>query len=362
MSTLKLLIRSLVRVYYQDNIGFFLVVLYLAFGVLRANEHIALATSIANSLTLTLLTIGLWSVYYLKSLGFIYKILNTKQYKFIRELLLYPKSKQFAWLFLVQLLIGLPAWGYAAFISLFNFQFGTYTNWLIMFGFLILANATITATTIYFLKKPTKEIQPGLWTRLISKNISLPYPIWYVRHLFVHEPMLAFLSKTGSLLLLLGSFYLYETDVYDWRLLAVGALFAFIINSILIYNYYEFNRKNYWTYNLPIPKPQIIISTLATLFILFIPEILLILINVPASINITDSVGLILFGVSIGYFLLNSLLLKPMLKENYGKRVFSLLVLMIFIIMYSIPLIIVDFILLALGAWILSRYYQFILR
>ncbi len=362
MGTLNVLIRSLVRIYYEANIGFFLIVLYLSFGVLQANEHIALATSIATSLPLTLLTLLLWGVYYLKSFGFIYKTLNTNQYKFIRELIKHSKSKQFIWLFAVHFVIGLPAWLYGGFISTFNFQIGAYINLVLMLGFLLMVNTAIVVATILLLKKPRRETQPGLWTKLIAKKISFPYYIWYIKHLFLHEPMLVFLSKSGSLIVLLGSYYLFKTDVYDWRLLAVGTLFSFSLNSMLIYNYYEFNLKNSWIFNLPRTQSQILLYTLLSIFIIFIPEMVLILIKQPTSLTIIDSVGLVIFNIALAYSLLNSLLLNPLAKDSYGKRIFYFLIALLFSIMYGIPLLITSLILVGFGIWVMSKYYKHILK
>ncbi|MCF6353284.1 MAG: hypothetical protein L3J06_09765 [Cyclobacteriaceae bacterium] len=359
MGSLKVLIKALVATFYKDNIGFFLVVLYLAFVLMRSTEHIALATAIATSLPLTLFTLLLWALYWLKAIGFMYKTINTSTYSFIRQLPLYSKLKQFIWLFIVTYIIGQPAWAYAVFISVFNFKHATYGLFALMMAFLFIANSFMVLAIMYMLQRPMREPSLGLWHKFISKKLSLPYPLWYVRHLFVHEPMLAFLTKAGSLMLLSGTFYLFTTDVYDWRLLGVGILFAFIINSMLIYNYYEFTIKNYWVYNLPRTHSQIIFTTLITNIILFLPETLFILFHLPQNIAFIHWGGLLLFQTFLSYFLFSSLLFKPIAKEDYGKRIFYLMVLLIFVLMYSTPLLFINLILLAFGIWIMGNYYRY---
>lgn len=361
MSLIKTLIRSLVRTFYEANMGFFLVVLYLAFGVMRSNEHIAIATSIASSLHLTLLTLLLWSIYYLKSYGFIFKILNKKSFLFLRHLAIQPKVKQFSRLFIINLLIGFPAWAYAGFISIFNFKYGTILNFSLMIGLLAVINAAITLRIITLLKQPIKEAYSGLLNKYVSKHFSITYPLWYIRHVFSHEPLLLFLSKAGSLMLLIGSYYLFETDVYDWRLLAVGVLFSFMLNSMLIYNYDEFNRTNYWVANLPLKHSKIISSSFITTTILFIPEIIFILFRHSKIISFSEGLGLLTFSLSMAYFLKSSMLLKPIRKENYGKRIFYLMIIMIFLIMYSIPLILLNLALIGSGIFIMSHYYKLII-
>jgi hypothetical protein len=360
MSSLNILIRSLVKTYYQANLGFFFIVLYVAFGLMRSIEHITLAKSIATSLPLTSLTLLGWSIYYLKGVGFIYKNLNKKAFRFLREFAIHQKSKQFYGLFIVHLCMGIPVWLYAAFISIFNFQLGTISNFALMLIFLVSINSFTTLMVIYHLKRPVKEIQPGYWYKFISTKINLSYPFWYIRHLFVHEPMLGLLSKLGSLLILLGTFYLFNTDGYDWRLLAVGVLFSFIINSMLIYNYYEFNKKNYWIYNLPLKTSIVALSTLLTITLLFIPELVLICTRLPISITSQDSIGILVLSVSLAYFLLGALSLKPISKDKYGIRVFYGMVIILFIIMYSVPPILLNIVLLGSGILMLKGHYRLI--
>lgn len=358
MSQLKVLVRSLVRTYYEANIGFFLIVMYLAFGVMRANEHIALAGSISTSLLLTLLTLLLWCVYFLKIFGFIYKTINLGSYKFIRQLALQSFHYQFSRFFTITFSMAMPAWFYAFFISSFNFTYKTYWLFVLMIGFLIMLNTILTLILIQLLKKPIREVNLGFWYKHISKKIILPSSFWYIRYLFVHEPLFTFLTKAASIFLLSVSFYLFETDVYDWRLLAIGSLFSFIVNSMLIYNFYEFNVKNYWIFNLPRTQTNIIFNSLITTSILFIPEVTILLVRMPLSVELINKVGLILYLICLAYFVLSTLLLKPITKDQYGKRVFILLVIMIFIIMYSTPLYIVNLILIALGVWIKSNFYK----
>jgi len=362
MSSLRVLIRSLVRVFYETNLGFFLIVLYFAFGLMGGNEHVAFATSIATSLPLTLLTLFLWSIYYLKILGFLYKIINQNSYTFIRQLSLHSLNKQFIWLFSIVFQMGMPAWAYAFFIANFNFTYHTYGLFILIIGFLIVINTLIVVIVIKLLKKPTREASLGFWHTHISKKISLPYSLWYIRHLFVHEPLLAFFTKASSLFLLSFSFYLFETDMYDWRLLAIGALFAFIANSMLIYNNYEFNAKNYWVFNLPRTRTSIISNSLITTSLLFVPEVIIILVRMPSIIALSDKTGLLLIQICLACFLLSTLLIRPVPKEDYGKRVFYVLIGMIFLIMYSISLITINLILLGISVYILTRYYNYILN
>ena len=354
---LNVLIKSLVYTFYRANLGFFLVVLYLAFFLMRGQDHIALASSIATSLPLTLFTILLWAIYWAKAMGFVHTAINIKKNSFMRQYVLYNKRTQLWLLFIVFAIIGLPALAYASFISTFNFTYNTYGLFALMLSFLLAVNTIASFYIMYRLRKPIREPSLGLWYRIISENFPLPFSLWYLRHLFTKEALSTFLTKSGSLTLLLGTNYLFKTDVYDWRLIGVGTLFSFLFNSMLIYDYFEFTTKNTWLNNLPRPTLSISISTLTTTVILFIPEIVFILFHFPNSLPLIDLAGLLLFDASFGYFILNSLLYKPILKEEYGKRIFYLMIIMIFSILYGVPLLITSLICIALGFGMMSKYY-----
>lgn len=362
MRVLTILIKSLVRTFYEANVGFFLVVLYLAFGLMSGTEHVALATSIATSLPLTILTIILWFFYWVKGFGFVVNTINRPSYKFIRQISLIKKNRQFALLFCVFALIGAPVWGYAVFIAAFNITYQTFTLLALMIGFLLIANTVLSVIIMQSLAGSMKDPKLGLWHKYISKRITLPYNLWFIRHLFVKEPMLIFLSKAGSLIIILGSIYLFKTDIYDWRLIAIGSLFGLMINSMLIYQSFEFTVKNYWVFNLPLKGKQIVISTITSTLFLFIPEILLMLIKMPSEFSALNTLGLLLMNVSLAYFILGTLIITPIAKEDYGKRIFYMLIGMVFLIMFSIPLLIIEFLLALFGIYVFNKFYQVMLK
>jgi len=126
MAVLKVLIKTLTTSFYKNNIGSFLVVFYIAFMLMRGQDHIELAKSISNSLSLTLLTLTLWGGYWLKIYAFIIKTIDKAPNHFLRQLSLCGTKKQFKWLFVVLFLMGAPAWAYAKFIAGFNIEFNTY--------------------------------------------------------------------------------------------------------------------------------------------------------------------------------------------------------------------------------------------
>lgn len=358
MNETKLLVRSLVRTYYESNVGFFLVVLYLAFGLMRSTEHIAIATSIATSWTLTLITLALWLLYGLKTTGYIYKTLQAKSYRVLRELALYRPQYQWKSLSIVHLTVLAPAWLYGIFIAYFSWQYGAYDRLVVMILFWVLLTITSTWLIIYTMKYPVWEKTLGIWHLWVGKRFALPHSLWYIRYIFVNEPLATFLAKVGSLLMLTGTFYLYGTDTYDWRLPAIGSLFAFAFNSMLVYGLFYFQAKNEWIIALPRKRIQLILSALGTLVFLFIPEMGIILGNAFVRTSPFIAFKLSAFVVALAFFWLGTLIRFPITREDYGKRIFYLSLLMVLVVMYSTPLLLINLLLFAIGGWCLYGSYK----
>lgn len=358
MHTIKILLRSIVRTFYTSNIGFFLVVFYLAFGLMRSTEHIAIASSISTSWPLTLLTIFLWLLYGVKANSFVWKSLQGKSYRILRDLALYHPNMQWLSLNLVYFSILAPAWLYGLFIGYFNLQYTTYDLLFVMIGFLVLLTLMSTFFTVYIIKKPVWEKQIGLWYRWIGKRFALPYAVWYIRNLFVNDPIATFLAKLGSLVLLVATFYLYSTDTYDWRLLGIGTLFAFTFNIMLLYGWYDFMTRNSWINNVPRQKSNIVLSATITFVILFTPEIILITANSFPMMSLINIFGLSLFMVAFALFWIGLLIQFPMSKEDYGKRVFYLTLVMVVVIMFGVPVWLIDTLFILIGSWGISGLYR----
>ena len=357
-SLIQLLTRSLVRTYYEANVGFFLVVLYLAFGLLRSTEHIVMANAIANSWPLTLLTSALWAVYGLKTIGFIYHMIQTKAYRVVRDLAFYPANQQWVSLTAVHFMLLFPVWAYGLFISYFAIVQVHFAHVVTLLLFLTILTIGSAGFTIQMLKQPTHESKPGLWHRWISHRWALPKFLWYVRHVFVHEALPTFFAKIGSLVLLAGSIHLYQTDTYDWRLLGVGTLFAFGFNTMLVYGHYAFNQQNEWEFNIPFQKTQLVLSSFGTWVILFIPEMVVIIFNTWNLTSVVNLFNLCLFMVALAFFWTGLLTRFTMSREAYGKRSFYLVLVLVVVIMFAVPLAVTNGVLLALGSWGLLGIYQ----
>lgn len=356
-SLIQILMRSLVRTYYEANVGFFLVVLYLAFGLLRTTEHIALATAISTSWPLTLLTLALWAVYALKTNAFVFKIFQIKPYRVVRDLAFYPSQAQWIGLSTVHFMLLLPAWAYGLFISYFAIVQVHYAHLVTLVLFLTVLTLSSVVFTIQLIKKPAYETKPGLWHLWISQRWVLPRYLWYVRYVFIHEPLPAFLAKLGSLVILAGSFYLYQTDTYDWRLLGVGTVFAYAFNTMLVYGHYAFNQHNSWTLNIPLQRTQILLSSFETWVVLFIPEMVVLFFNAWGFIPIINLFSLCLFMVALAFFWTGLLTRFAISREDYGKQSFYLVLVLVVMIMYAVPLMLTSVILMTIGIWSLSAVY-----
>jgi hypothetical protein len=102
---LRVLIRVLGVPYYQRNVGFFLVIFLLLFGIAGEQAwpmHRSIMYEIAASPVLWLLAALLWSLYALKCLHFTLRTLAMAENEFLYTLSLFPVRRQMYSFFLVQ--------------------------------------------------------------------------------------------------------------------------------------------------------------------------------------------------------------------------------------------------------------------
>ena len=93
---LTLLSRIFVGPFYAKNAGTFLVLIMLAFGFLSANEHRALIMAALGSPFFLAIVFGLWSLYLIKTISFIWQELTAPEHLFLQTFWLIPAPKRVA--------------------------------------------------------------------------------------------------------------------------------------------------------------------------------------------------------------------------------------------------------------------------
>ncbi len=348
--------KTIVGQFYRQNAGLFFVVLMLAGSFLRLPEHMALAQAAVHTPFLLGLYQTLWLVYTLFATRFAVGVI--RQTEVLYHYRLIPTPQRWLGLLAVQSMVLLPILAYMAFIGWISSQ--QHTN----LSSVQLAVGAVLMTTLpifwldYALKTPNRQ---PLTTRIRlpwRERFTTPYGLFFIRHLFIDQPALLFITKTGTSLLTLGILSLYPTDDYDVRLLALGALFMALSHSGIIYQLYQFEHQRLALLrNLPIPAGQRLATYALIITLLLLPETILLIRYQPDDLSIGIIASVWAFGHSLILLLFTLLLIRHRQPDQLLPIVSGLLLVGFLTIMYQLPLWGLSALSWAMAGGLFVRYY-----
>ncbi|MGK7395496.1 MAG: hypothetical protein ACNS62_13045 [Candidatus Cyclobacteriaceae bacterium M3_2C_046] len=361
MKLITIYLRSLAGTFYTAYTGFFVLVIYFSFGLLRNTEHYTIAVLTVNNLEITGFMLILWSLYGLMTVSYITRTLKKPDFRIFHHSALFPLNNQILFFAVTQFVVNLPVIAYGSFIIGIAYIEYAWPSALIILTFQFMSILLPPLIYMALLKRPYKETRTGLIQRLLQKHITLPWNQWFNLHLIQRKPMLLWLSKLFSLMVLLGVFWLYHTEDYDWRLLGIGLLIGYGGNVIIIYHYYQFYQVQLENFkSFPLSPLRIMTSQVAGIFILLIPELILVVYHYPAPEGLLTLVNLLLFGPSFCWFYLQMIFWRGMTQDDLLQFCFFLLVGLTILILFKMPLLVINLFLILI-CLIINRYYYQIL-
>lgn len=330
---LTVLNKTLVREFYRQHAGAFTVVLLLAGGFMRGQEHHALATYAVHSPLMLGAYFALWLVYTLNVVRFGVK--TFRQHPFLQLIRLVPLGVRIRALLAAAGLLLLPVLGYAGYVSVVGWQQEAGRSLAVLVLGLPLLTLLPVLLWEYFLRNPDQTFRLD-WPGVIRFNT--PYPLFFIRLLLRNEPLTLLLTKAGSLLLLAGLCALYPTDDYDLRLLLLGALLAAALHSGLLYQFYRFEAVHLSLLrNLPTSTLRRFATYVFILMLLLLPELLLLLRSGPEGVLFSRLLAVWLLLVGLALVLYTLLLARHQPPDRLMPLVGGMVIFYFFLIMYRIP-------------------------
>ncbi|MBO3700742.1 hypothetical protein [Roseivirga sp. E12] len=333
----SVLVRVIVKEFYKENTGFFLVVLGLGFGFLKTPQHMDIASALAFRPIYYLVPLGLWVLYTIKTLNFFYRVKRLPENWFLTEVIGLPNKGLKPLVVYIQFLLLFPILGYSIFMTVIAFQLGQINSAII----LITSNLLLLMIAGYFLfLQLVKPVDPSIskrlsnWIRLIPRQ----YPFLFVHHLLHRHSISLVLTKLFSAAVILGATAIFNVEGIDFRYLALGILISSAINANFSFRYYEFEGSALKLYrNLPHSRIKIFAKNSVTYLILSLPEFLVFFGNNWSTSDILNlfQIALILPVVSV----LHHMVVKNIRpnQEDYAKYVFFATAFLFFVILGYVP-------------------------
>lgn len=186
--------------------------------------------------------------------------------------------------------------------------------------------------------------------------------------LFLFFPTPCLLSTISRSLIWFGILKLYATDHYqinllrapdyDLRLLGLGTLLVGLGHATVVYEQYKFEHTWLASYRtLPLPDWQRWLRYAGTFALLLLPELILLLFNLPVDKPAVLSVGAWAFGLSL-LSLQHGLLLRVYrTPDRTMTYLYIMLIVYFLLIMFQIPLWLLATVNLLASGWLFKRYY-----
>jgi hypothetical protein len=354
----RILNLTIVKEYYRQNAVFIFAILMFSFGFLRAEEHKTIIKSALNLPSLLLLVFIGWGLHAAKVILFTLRMFESKQNEFLYHIRLFSPMKRFLAFGIMQLSLLQLTLLYSLWMIKIGIEQGRYWQTLAIIIcnlLLILAGVIIYE---YRLKRPnavsiTKKPIQGF----LSKFRTPDY-LFFVRYLFSKQPVLLLLSKFFSCFILIGVCYLYPTDDYDERLLAIGGLIAAAGHTVFCQEFLYFeNQYLSISRSLPISHLQRLLGYLRTYSILLLPETIVLLRNLPDGISYLFVLQLIIFILSMIFLNHHTQYINGISNETYMQRVFLTGILLLLLIMYKIPVILVGLVNFLIASYVFKKHY-----
>ena len=357
---LSILRKTFINEYYRLNAGFFFVILMFGGGFLRAQDHIALATYIVQSPFLLAIVFGLWTLYHLKTIGFVRQRLRWDSHRFLYHLVLLPRWNRWFMLLRMQYWLWLPVLFYALFMAYCGRQIQEQAGVWATIAFVVLLPVSAVWAYEYRLFRPNPDHRINAFAVYFNRQFRKPFWAYFLWYLFGTEPVMLFLTKFFTGGIVVGLCLLYPTDRYDERLLSLAGLLVGVGHSTLLLHFYEFEHLQLpLLRNLPLSLPKRFGYYCLLFLVLLLPEIGLFLRYLPHSVGLWYLVQWTAWVVSLLGLIFSRFLAKHYVMDYLLRHAFYAFIVFFFLIMFKIPLILLILLnaSVAIG-WFWRHYYQ----
>ena len=351
-----ILTKTIVRNYFKQNVGFYLLIFMLAFGFMKGPDHKHLILSILQAPYMLVYVSIVWFLHVLKTNFFFRQNLTDSRNRFLKDIVLAKSSFLISELLSAQMVLNQPFLLYALAMVILGFVSNLILP-AILIIFIQIALVLIPALHLYFEIKRTDEPQTSIFS--LKWLPSLPQHIWFISYLFRKQPLLILSLKFFSWCIIYGTAQLFPTDEYDFRLLNLGIWILSLGQFVLGQEYYRYFIRNvFFEKNLPISMNKRLSYLLLLSLILSIPEFYLISANWWQLISISDWLSAYLYFLSLQTFWIIFQFKVTHTEDKTDLRVFTALGLIFFLIMFKVNLALIGAVFLIWGCFIYKSRYQ----
>jgi hypothetical protein len=351
-----------VRQFYLANSSFFLFIIVLAGGFMRSVDHIILAEFFISTPVVTTLPVSLWVCYIIKVINFNLQAQKENENQFLFCIPFLSTSTQWSIACSVASLQLIPVFLYALFLFVVAWKHAMTMSLAIVLLSSVLLLIVVAFSILRSLQSPHHEKRLSWLSQMVNTRFTKPYILFYIEWMARQQFVMMISSKILSLLILFGITALYKTDIYDSRLLMIGALLASYANITIIQGQHHFeNFQLAWTRGLPISLFKRILLTTIVILLVILPEAAVLMKTFPSTAlpwtNYLYSMG---FMASILLLFYSLLFRKHRNQKEAMPTIFTFAIVCFLLVLFKIPVLSLMAlnVSLALFLW-MKNYYSF---
>lgn len=354
----KVLVRTLVKPFYQANAGFFLITVGLLFGFLKTPQHIDIATALAYSPLYYSIPFALFALYSIKTLQFCFTAQRLKTNQFLSGLVILKPKARVPLIIYLQTQLMIPVLAYSALLLVMALQHQLWMSAIIVMG----GNLLLILTSAHFLhKRLITPVDPSLISgfRMWTSKLPKPLPMLFIHQLFTRQAVLLLATKAISIMVIVGAILIFQMDGKDYRLLTLGMLLSGGINAAFSFQYHKFEQTNLSLFkNLPIGAGSWFGQFTISYVLLLLPEAVVFLGNTLMDAPPVLLIGSILLPVSLLSFYQSILYRKSVSMDNFIKYPFFTTAILFFVILGYVPAYLLVLGLLSMSYLVFRVYYR----
>lgn len=356
---LRIWVKTLVRAFFSAHSGVLMLVFFLLFGFLRADDHLALGRNFIAHPLLLAIPLGISLVYYIRLIAFTRRFMALPENRMLYDFDLLPPSLKGYVLLLVQVLLLHPVLAYTVFLQVLAFegnQWWTLASLLVFQGMLLVS---MVLHLRHILQHPLALQLVSTWRTYLAKRFRTPLWLWMNRS-YWHENALALvLAKAMASWLIWAVCNDYLKTAYDIRFLAFMMVLCSSGGFSFVFHYHFIeNQKWHFLRQMPYSHFQrvrgVVISFMAFSWL----ECLVLIANFPAILDKWLGVQLLLLLVAFAVLVYGDLNRKALDWPHFIKRYLMWLLLVEVSILFYVPLWLITIALLAMGVFFVYRYYD----
>lgn len=328
----QVLSRVFVKRFYSENTGFFLVLLGVCFGFLKAPQHFELNAALADRPVLYLIPFSLWVLYAVKVARFCSIVNRERTSAMLGWISLAGRSSIFRSAFKVQLNLMFPVFGYGLFMAYVAMEEGAMGSALLVVGFLFLL---VLILAYWHFKDLLQPREFGLVARKSRFHWSPKYYFkFYLHYLTRLQGLRLIMIKLLSLVILYIAVQVFFEEAVDLRYLTLGALLSATANSFFAFDYVRFERSQLFLFrNLPLSFMSRVLAFWLTFILLSIPEFVILLGQLSLQIGPIELLSLLLVIPCLLLFFMGLVYQPGMHQERFTKQVFFISASLFFVVL-----------------------------